>query len=70
MNTTTPAIIPSYAHPVPVSADGIRFRRVHGPRTLESTQRRQQASAEYARLMNARTRRHLFTPADYMAVTP
>lgn len=73
MNTfqnLTPATIPSYAHPVPVGADGIKFRRVHGPRTQESTQRREQASAEYARVMNARTRRHIHTAAEYMAVTP
>lgn len=70
MNTPTPAAIPAYAHPVPVGADGIRFRRVHGPRTLESTQRRQRVSAEYVRGLEARTRNNPFTRADYMAVTP
>lgn len=70
MNTITPATIPSYAHPVPVGADGIRFRKVHGPRTLESTQRRLQVSAEYARELTARTKNNPFTRADYMAVAP
>lgn len=38
--------IPEYAHPVPVSADGIPFKRVHGPRTEMSAKRR----AGYAQL--------------------
>lgn len=73
MNTfqnRTPATIPTYAHPAPIGADGLKFRRFHGPRTLESTQRRQQAGEEYARLMIARTRRHIHTAAEYMAVAP
>ena len=47
--------IPEYAHPVPVSADGIKFRRVHGPRTLESTQLRERARAEAARITKERS---------------
>lgn len=75
MNTPTtaqqrPATIPDYAHPVPVGADGLRFRKFHGPRTLASTERRQRVSAYYARELAARAKNNPFTAAEYMAVTP
>lgn len=74
MNTTTPqqqrpATIPDYAHPVPVGVDGVRFKKVHGPRTLASTQRRQVCSAEYERDMKARIQDNPFSN-QYWAITP
>lgn len=74
MNTNTPAqqrpaTIPAYAHPVPVGADGIRPRRVHGPRTLASTQLRQACSADYEQAMKARINDNPFI-GHYWAATP
>lgn len=54
-----PGGIPAYAHPVPVSADGFKFRKVLGPRTRASTLRRMAVSEEVLRLQgSARIERH------------
>jgi len=60
--------IPTYAHPVPVSADGVRFRKVHGPRTLVATQRRARAGAEQARILAARASEPGHSPAEFLTV--
>lgn len=65
-----PAQIPDYAHPVPVGADGLRFRKVHGPRTQASTERARRLRAEAARIMAARRRENVFTRSDYLNITP
>jgi len=58
--------IPAYAHPVPVSADGISFRKVHGPRTQAATTLRKRAGTEQARILTARTKTDIFA-GTYLA---
>lgn len=65
--------IPSYARPVPVGADGIPFRRIHGPRTQAATERltryRQAAAVEMAH-REAMYSISKPSSADYLAVAP
>lgn len=65
----TPTSIPAFAHPVPVGADGIRFRKVHGPRTQQATQRRTAAGQAYTAALAARATQDVFA-GHYLEVAP
>lgn len=57
------ATIPTYAHSIPVSADGIKFRKVHGPSTKAAAERRANAGRAYLAAIAEQTKRPGFTEA-------
>lgn len=65
-------MIPTYAHPIRTGIDGIRARRIEGPRTKASTERRTAyrawAAAETVRRAKAFGPAVAFMPAEYLAV--
>lgn len=66
------SLIPTYAHPIRIGIDGIRARRIEGPRTKASTERRAAyrtwAVAETARRAESFGPAIAFMPAEYLAV--
>lgn len=65
-------MIPEFAHPIRTGIDGIRARRIEGPRTKASTERRTAyrtwAAAETVRRAKAFGPATAFMPAEYLAV--
>ncbi|GAA5229239.1 hypothetical protein [Arthrobacter cryoconiti] len=72
MKSLATSTVPAYAHPVHVGADGITFRRVHGPSTKAVTGHRTAyrawATQELARRVEEFGPATLFMPAEYLAV--
>lgn len=66
MNSLATPSIPAYAHPVHRGIDGLRGRRIEGPRTKASTERRSAYAAHYAAATTKPAPSH--TPAQFLAV--